>query len=148
MDNLKRTVCAQWCGLVFGIAALLVAGDASAQLSVTPITWDVVGLDSNRPLTSGPELFPVGAEVCSAVDTTDVTVDFVWSDGNGNGWDFGTGHPYINLRPGSLTSLVFAAIGAGECVDAYFELKLERSAAAFGQSREYVIQASDGVETG
>ncbi|MEX1310106.1 MAG: hypothetical protein AB1Z65_06790, partial [Candidatus Sulfomarinibacteraceae bacterium] len=148
MDIIKRTVGALWCGWIFGIAGLLVAGDASAQLSVTPITWDVVGLDSNRPLTSGPELFPVGAEVCSAVDTTNVTVDFVWPDGNGNGWDFGPGDPYINLRPGSLTSLNFAAIGAGECVDAYFELKLTRSAAAFGQSREYVIQAGDGVATG
>ncbi len=147
MYSINQERGARFVGLIFGIAGLLLAGPVSAQLSVTPITWDVVGLDSNRPLTSGPELFPVGAEVCSAVATTNVDVDFVWSDGNGSGWDFGTGHPYINLRPGSLTSLNFASIGAGECVDAYFELKLNRSAAAFGQSREYVIQASDGVES-
>jgi len=138
---------ARLCGLILGIAGLLGASPVFAQFTVTPITWDVVGLDSNRPLTSGPELFPVGAEVCSVVATTGVTVDFVWPDGDGNGWDFGTGHPYINLRPGSLTTLSFASIGAGECVDAYFELKLNRSAAAFGQSREYLIQASDGVES-
>jgi uncharacterized repeat protein (TIGR01451 family) len=147
MGQVNRMRGACWCGLVIGVAALLSAAPVAAQLSVTPITWDVVGLDSNRPLTSGPELFPVGAEVCSAVDTTDVTVDFVWPDGDGNGWDFGTGHPYINLRPGSLTSLTFASVGAGECVDAYFELKLTRSAVAFGQSRGYVIEATDGIET-
>lgn len=143
----KRTRNARLLGLLIGIAVALGAGQASAQLTVTPITWDVVGLDHNRPLTSGPELFPVGAEVCSVAATTNVTVDFIWPDGNGNGWDFGSGDTYINLRPGSLTSLNFPTIGAGECVDAYFELKLNRSAAAFGQFREYVIQASDGVES-
>ena len=86
---------------------IAVAGQGFAQLTVTPITWDVVGLDHNRPLTSGPELFPVGAEVCSASATTNVTVDFVWPDGEG------AGHDYINNRPGSLTSLTFASIGAG-----------------------------------
>jgi uncharacterized repeat protein (TIGR01451 family) len=120
-----------------------VAGHGFAQLSVESITWDVVGLDHNRPLTSGPELFPVAAEVCSATATTNVTVDFVWTDGNGSGWDFGSGHPYINLRPGSLTSLNFASIGAGECVDAYFELQLTRSASAFESSRLYTIEATD-----
>jgi uncharacterized repeat protein (TIGR01451 family) len=124
-------------------AGLAAASPAAAQLTVTPITWDVVGLDHNRPLTSGPELFPSGARVCSATATTNVQVDFVWSDGNGSGWDFGPGDAYINSRPGSLTSLVFASIGAGECVDAYFELQVTRSASAFGQNREYAIVATD-----
>ncbi|MCU0303566.1 MAG: hypothetical protein MUC56_05875 [Thermoanaerobaculales bacterium] len=148
MSQTHHSVGARCLALILAVGGLFVAGQASAQITVTPITWDVVGLDSNRPLTSGPELFPVGAEVCSAVATTNVTVGFVWPDGNGNGWDFGPGDPFINLRPSSLTSLAFPVIGAGECVDAYFELQLTRSAAAFGQSREYVIQASDGVETG
>ncbi len=125
------------------LVGICLAAPALGQLTITPITWDVVGLDSNRPLTSGPELFPVGAQVCSATATTDVDVDFVWPDGNGSGWDFGTGDPYINLRSGSLTSLTFASIGAGECVDAYFELRVTRDAAAFEQSREYVINATD-----
>ena len=128
---------------LLSILVIAVAGQGYAQLTVNPITWDVVGLDHNRPLTQGPELFPVGADVCSTVATSNVTVDFVWPDGDGNLWDFGTGHPYINLRQGSLTSLTFASIGAGECVDAYFELKLNRSAAAFDTTRPYVIQATD-----
>ncbi len=55
--------------------------------------------------------------------------------------------PNINLRSGSLTSLTFASIGAGECVDAYFELKLNRSASAFEASRPYVISATDSSGT-
>ena len=70
MSSFTRANQKRLCVLVFGIAGLLVAGQASAQLTVTPITWDVVGLDHNRPLTSGPELFPVGAEVCSAAATS------------------------------------------------------------------------------
>ncbi|HSO23109.1 MAG TPA: hypothetical protein VLT81_09375, partial [Chondromyces sp.] len=122
---------------------MLFAGQATAQLTVTPITWDVVGLDSNRPLTSGPELFPVGAEVCAvgAPSAGPITVDFLWPDGNGGA------DPYINTRPGSLTTLGFAALNAGECVDAYFELQLTRSASAFGNSREYYIEATDGTDT-
>ncbi len=52
------------------LAALVVAfaclgGTAQAAgITVTPITWDVVGLDSNAPAT-GPDVFPVGARVCN-----------------------------------------------------------------------------------
>ena len=140
VSNTKIKLGYSW---VLILAGLLFAGQAFGQLTITPITWNVVGLDSNRPLTSGPELFPIGAEVCSTVDTADISVDLTWPDGNGNGWDFGTGDAYINLRSGSQTSLAFPSVAAGECVDAYFELKLTRSADAFGQSREYVINATD-----
>ncbi|HRQ64033.1 MAG TPA: hypothetical protein PKZ76_04080, partial [Xanthomonadaceae bacterium] len=114
-------------------ALLLGSGLAQAALTVTPITWDIVGLDHNRPLTSGPELFPVGARVCSDVATSDVDVALVWDEGN----------PFIDFRPGSLMALSFDALGAGECADAYFEIQLQRSSAAFGQSRRYRIEASD-----
>ena len=36
------------------------------SLTVTPITWNVIGLDSNGP-QSGPQHFPVGARVCPRV---------------------------------------------------------------------------------
>jgi uncharacterized repeat protein (TIGR01451 family)/fimbrial isopeptide formation D2 family protein len=143
MREIHGTRAARLRCVLFALASVLFAGQAAAQLTVTPITWDVVGLDSNRPLTSGPELFPVGAEVCAvgAPSAGPITVDFFWPDGN-NGAD-----PYINTRPGSLTTLDFAALNAGECVDAYFELQLTRSASAFGNSREYYIEATDLTDT-
>jgi len=118
-------------------AMLLLAAQAQAELTVTPITWDVVGLDHNRPLTTGPQWFPVGARVCSDVATTGVEVDFVFPD------SLGSSHPYINARPGSKVNLYFDEIGAGQCVDAYFEVEVTRDALAFGNSREYTIKASD-----
>lgn len=59
------------------VAATLSPRDARAELSVTPITWNIVGLDSNSPAT-GPRRFPVGARVCSDVATSDVLVQFEW----------------------------------------------------------------------
>ena len=51
----------------------------AADISVTPITWDIIGLDSNDPQT-GPNQFPVGVRVCnnSAGDATDVIGTFNW----------------------------------------------------------------------
>ncbi|MFO7764059.1 MAG: hypothetical protein R6V61_10035 [Wenzhouxiangellaceae bacterium] len=121
-----------------GLVLLATAVVAQAQLSIEPITWDVVGLDSNRPTTEGPNLFPVGAEVCSATATSNLQVEMVWDDPD-DSWIFS--------RPGSLTSLTFDEMAPGECIDAYFEIEVARSAGAFEQFRPYRIIASDGSTT-
>ena len=41
---------------------------AAANLTITPLTWNVVGLDSNN-VNVGPNNFPVGARVCNTGDT-------------------------------------------------------------------------------
>ena len=86
---------------------LLGPASAHAALSITPITWDIIGLDSNSPAT-GPKNFPVGARVCSDVATTNVTVNYVWDSANA----------LVNLRTGSLSTINIASIGAGGCEDA------------------------------
>src|SRR5436190_9304555 len=40
---------------------------AAPSLTIAPITWGVIGLDSND-VTVGPNLFPVGARVCNTGD--------------------------------------------------------------------------------
>ncbi len=104
-----------------------------AGLTVEPITWDVVGLDHNRPLTSGPELFPVGARVCSDVAISNAEVELIWEEPNA----------YVDTRPGSLAVLQTGPLAVDECFDAYFEIQLIRDAAAFGESRRYRIEATD-----
>ncbi|MBB6087582.1 putative repeat protein (TIGR01451 family) [Wenzhouxiangella marina] len=116
------------------VLSFVMAGHALADLTVTPITWDVVGLDSNRPLTSGPELFPVGARVCTDTAISNATVNFIWEDLN---------DAFIFTRPGSLSTLESGPLGVGECFDAYFEIQLTRSAAAFDEIRPYRIDATD-----
>ena len=118
---------------VFG---LFVPVFAHATLTVTPITWNVVGLDSNSP-TSGPKDFPVGARVCSNVATINVGVNWNWDSANAN----------VNLRPGSLSTVTLPAIGAGVCADAYFEIEVNQVAAAYDTTRRYHITATDGSGT-
>jgi hypothetical protein len=87
LSDLRATVAL---GLSF-LAAALVAAPAGASLTVTPITWNIIGLDSNRP-DAGPNRFPVGARVCTNAATSLTSVNFTWTSAN----------PYVDLRPGSL----------------------------------------------
>ena len=121
---------------LLGIAFIFAPLVANATLTVTPITWNVIGLDSNSP-ASGPHLFPVGARVCSNVATTNVAVNFL----------FDTANPNIDLRAGSLSTVNLAAIGAGQCADAYFEVDVTQVPAAFDTTRRYHITATDGSGT-
>ncbi len=120
------------------VLALLAPIVANATLTVTPITFNVVGLDSNTP-ASGPKFFPVGVRVCSNVATINVTAAWTWDSAN----------PNINLRAGSLASIFFPAIAAGAagCRDAYFEVEITQVAAAFDTTRRYHVAATDGSGT-
>ena len=120
-------------------AILFTALPALAQpiLTITPITWNVVGLDSND-VTTGPINFPVGARVCNTGDTdaTDVTSAFVWD----------TANAFIDLRPGSLTQFTgsdaVAMLEVGMCHDFYYEVQITRSTSAHDQTRRYHITAT------
>ena len=113
--------------------ALLAPALAHAALTIAPITWNVIGLDSNNPAT-GPKYFPVGARVCSDIATTNVTATWAWDSAN----------PNINLRAGSLGSIVIPSIAAASCRDAYFEVEVNPVVAAFDTVRRYHIVAGDG----
>ncbi|HWS72570.1 MAG TPA: hypothetical protein VN605_10675, partial [Thermoanaerobaculia bacterium] len=105
---------------------------AATTLTVTPLTWNTVGLDSNSPAT-GPANFPVGARVCSSVATANVSVNFIWDSANA----------FVDLRAGSLSTITLPSIGAGACRDAYFEVAVVRNASAFDTTRRYHITATD-----
>lgn len=112
---------------------------ATPVLTVTPLTWNVIGLDSNTPAT-GPNRFPIGARVCNATGAdaaTDVSASFAWDSSNA----------YINLRPGSLSVINLGAIAAGSCADAYFEVEVDKAAAAFDTTRRYHITATDAASS-
>ncbi len=126
-------------GLVFPTAS-------HADLTVAPLTWNIIGLDSNK-VTVGPNHFPVGARVCNtSAGATTAIADFVWDDGLGIfAGDVGA-DAYVNLRAGtndSLTLLLAAAGSPGDCADAYFEAEVTRDAAAYNNARRYHITATD-----
>jgi hypothetical protein len=66
-------------GLLFLLFGILSVQSAYAGLTVTPTTWNVVGLDSNN-LSSGPDTFQVGARVCNTGGSavTNIVGNFIW----------------------------------------------------------------------
>jgi len=117
---------------------------ADAILTIEPITWNVIGLDSNN-VNVGPSNFPVGVRVCNTGPdpATNVTATFAWDDGN----DLYTGHSYINLRTGSLSSITFSdPLNNGECTDFYFEATVTRDGppdpVAYDKTRRYHVDVS------
>jgi hypothetical protein len=118
---------------------------ADTTLSITPITWNVIGLDSND-VTTGPENFPVGARVCNtgAENATNVETHFVW--------DTPGADPYLNLRSGSLVEYVGAnavpTLTPGACTDFYYEVAITRNSLAYNYTRRYHITANAGNVVG
>lgn len=97
---------------------------AAANLSITPITWNVIGLDSNN-VNVGPNHFPIGVRVCNTGDApaTNVTSAFVWDSAN----------PLVNLRAGTLTNFIATpvpSLAPAACHDFYYEVEVTRNAAA------------------
>jgi uncharacterized repeat protein (TIGR01451 family) len=125
---------ASYFGLISHASEPVAAGTAS--LSITPISWNVVGLDSNSPST-GPNRFPVGARVCNTgtAPSGTITANFVWDSSNS----------YIFLRAGSLATVQFGTLAAGTCADAYFEAEVDKNAgsAPYNTTRRYHIVATD-----
>lgn len=113
------------------------AAVAAPALTITPITWGVVGLDSNN-VTTGPNVFPVGARVCNTgtSNATNVASTFVWN----------TANALINLRTGSSSALSLATLAAGACTDFYYEIEITRTSTAYNTTRGFYITATaDGL---
>ena len=112
------------------------SASAAAILTITPLTWNVIGLDSNN-VSVGPNNFPVGARVCNTGDATatNVTAEFKWDDNSP------IPDPYINLRTNSFSILSVTSLAAGACTDFYFEVTVTRTPAAYNYVRRYHIEA-------
>src|SRR5436305_718579 len=105
--------------------------NAYAGLTITPTSWNVVGLDSNN-VNTGPDTFQIGARVCNTGGTavTNVSGTFVWDSFN----------TYINLKSGSTAGVV--SLGSGSCVDFYYPVIVSRTSAAYNTTRSYHISVT------
>ena len=69
LQQLKRMIsCIVFLSLLLFLFQPLLAVQAAVSLSIAPITWNVIGLDSNNVLV-GPNNFPIGARVCNTGTT-------------------------------------------------------------------------------
>src|SRR6266851_4644399 len=111
--------------LFFGVLGVQ---SAYAGLTITPTTWNVIGLKSND-VTSGPNSFQVGARVCNtgATAVTNVSSSFVWDSSNA----------FINLSGPSTINV--PSLAAGGCVDFYYSAVVTRTSSAYNTTRGYHI---------
>jgi len=127
---------------LFGIVFFLILAPqfpvrAAAVLEFTPITWNIIGLDSNA-VNTGPDDFPVGVRICNTGDTpaANVTATFNWDSANA----------YIDLRQDSLNPITLASLPDGACADFYFEVVIDRTSLAYSTGRDYHINiTADGL---
>ena len=113
------------------------ASAATNSLTITPTEWNVVGLDSNS-VTSGPNQFSVGAEVCNVTGTAVTGVDVSWN------WT--TANTYINLDSTATKNL--PSIAANSCTKLWWTVEITRNAAAYNGKRGFTISAAAaGVTT-
>ena len=111
--------------LFFGVLGVQ---SAYAGLTITPTTWNVIGLKSND-VTSGPNSFQVGARVCNTggAPVTNVSSSFVWDSSNA----------FINLSGPSTINV--PSLAAGGCVDFYYSAVVTRTSSAYNTTRGYHI---------
>ncbi len=120
---------------LLGALGLSTALLAQAQPSISPVTWDVVGLDSNN-LASGPNVFPVGVRVCAADSSLQGhAVRFVWESAN------------ANIERSSAEVINLPTVAAGACQDLFHEVTITRVAAARSTGRRYRMDLEDAGGT-
>ena len=126
-----RTLAVRALALLFVLAAWQTA---HASLSVTPATWNVVGLDSNN-VNAGPNSYLVGVLVCNTggAAVTNLTGTLVWDSSS----------IYINTT--GLNPVTYPSLAAGACTNVYFNVVITRTTAAYDATRRYHIEiTADG----
>ncbi|MEY2477878.1 MAG: hypothetical protein QOG87_3193 [Actinomycetota bacterium] len=116
--------------LVLALVAIPTSAHAAPVLTIEPLSWNVIGLDSNSPET-GPDLFPVGARVCNTGDAVApaVSAQLVWDSAN----------PYVNID--GLSTIASGDLAPGACADEYFHVRVVKDADAFDTTRGFHITA-------
>ncbi|MBI2212298.1 MAG: DUF11 domain-containing protein [Acidobacteria bacterium] len=118
---------------LIAVAAPLSAFDTntcSGDLCIQPISWNIIGLDSNAPTTSGPNEFMVGARVCNTSPTvtlTNVTTKLWWLSVNAA----------IGLS--DIDTIAIPELKPGICNDFYYNGLVTRAKANHNTSRNYRV---------
>ncbi len=101
------------------------------NLVVTPLTWDVVGLDSTNP-AAGPNSYLIGASVCNTgnASANGINARLNWTD---------TNTTFINTVGNS--NVFIGTLDAGSCDDLYFKILIDLNTPQ-GTTRGYTIQVT------
>ena len=108
-------------------------------LCIDPISWNVIGLDSNKavpPNSDGPDTFMVGARACNKGATTLTNVVATYNT-------VGAVNPNINLADNS--TLQIDEIRPSRCEDFYFNGRITRVNAAYFTTQGYTVTVTSGA---
>jgi uncharacterized repeat protein (TIGR01451 family) len=136
--------------IAFGAASifLLLAVRASAQscnqvtppaLCIDPISWNVIGLDSNKaipPNSDGPDTFMVGARVCNKGAATLPNIVATYNT---------VGAVNVNVNLADNSTLQVDELRPGRCEDFYFNGRITRVVAAYFTTQGYMVTATSGA---
>ena len=108
-----------------------VGAAAAGGLTITPIEWNVVGLDSNTP-ASGPHVFSNGVQVCntSGSDVPDLVTTWVWDSANSA----------ISLSGSASKPAI--GLAAGDCRSVWWAVDVVAAASSYNQARQFHVEAS------
>jgi len=101
-------------------------------LDITKGSWDIAGLDSNFPVTQGPNQTVIQFRIRNPdlVNTAhDVTATFAWTSAN----------IYIDLAPGETAIKNLGDIAPGQTKDVFYLVEITRTSLAHFTSRDYQV---------
>ncbi|MCX8094590.1 MAG: DUF11 domain-containing protein, partial [Caldisericia bacterium] len=107
---------------------------AATTLTLTKGSWDIIGLDSNKPEIEGPAEFLIQIHIknTGSENATNVQATFSWTSSNS----------YINLHPNELSIKNLGDISPGQTKDVFFLVVVQRTKSAHLTSRNYAIIVS------
>ena len=150
--------------MIIGATGLLVGAFSTSAFSAATIelsTFNVIGLDSNRPATAQPasqvfppDRYPVGVEVCNSegADLTNHEVRFVWDESPSPNYIHLVGfhgelerHRRMATRLPVTTArdsmkLPVPTIADGACADVYFWVQIEQVDEGYDYTRDFHIE--------
>src|SRR5438132_566440 len=117
-------LCAPW------LAGQATPALGAAVLAITPVSWGVIGLDSNNELV-GPNVFQVGARVCNTGDAvaSNLVSNFVWDSTN----------LHFTILTGTNSLLTSPSLAPNACVFFNYAVAIDRDPTLYNQSRAYHI---------
>jgi uncharacterized repeat protein (TIGR01451 family) len=118
------------------ITTLEAASGQQTNVTVEIKSWDVIGIDANKPTTEGPNQSIVQARICNtgSFNATNVTANFTW--------DSSTNQEYIFLHPNEQTVKNLGTIQPDECNDVFFVVEMKRDKNAKDKTRSYTINVT------
>ena len=131
--------------LLVAFAATLVIGAPAANaaagpLTISRITWNVVGLDSNSA-GSGPNTYQVGSKVCNTGSSTATNATVTWYWG-ASGVTTGSISSNSFNGPAESSTISVGSLAGGACQQVYFTVTVHPASGAFNNNADYWVQAT------